>query len=96
MSREQAPRVTFECPHCGEPVAANAKVCRACGASDACGWNDEHPGEQNYNDEDGFDYDEFVRREFPQHVNPEASVRHTWISAVIVLLVLSLILTMLF
>lgn len=96
MPRDQAPRVTFECPHCSELVAANAKVCRACGASDACGWNDGNSLEQDYSDEEGFDYDEFVRREFPQHANPEASARHTWISVVIVLLVLSLILTMVF
>lgn len=46
----QKHNVYFECPHCGEDVLAGAKVCRACGASDESGWNEDDFGD-GYDDE---------------------------------------------
>ena len=56
----------FDCPHCGSPVPAGARRCRHCGASDECGWNEdaaEWP-DGGYAEEDDFDYDAWVEREF--------------------------------
>ncbi len=60
----------FICPCCGAKVRTGAKFCRECGASDEFGWDedghwwdDELP--TGYAEEDDFDYDEFVEREFP-------------------------------
>lgn len=57
---------SFDCPHCGEVVRRGARQCRHCGASADCGWEetDGHLAEGGYTDEDDFDYDEFVEREF--------------------------------
>ena len=83
----------FSCPHCGSPVPSDAKICRECGASDDCGWNedafDDHYGEF---DEDDFDYDEFVANEFPEQSN---RAPNPWMGAVILAIILSLMLTLL-
>ena len=61
----------FVCPCCGAEVPAKANFCRECGASDESGWDeggrsrDEEPDE-GYGQDDDFDYDEFVQREFPE------------------------------
>ena len=52
---------SFECPHCGEPVRNGARVCRHCGASEDCGWNE---ADDDYSSDDDFDYDSFIEREF--------------------------------
>ena len=61
----------FICPSCGAQVPAGADFCRACGASDDLGWDedghwwdDELPTGYSEDDDDGFDYDEFISREF--------------------------------
>ena len=57
----------FLCPHCGERLAAGAKFCRHCGADAEMGWGPEGlDGDPTggYEDDD-FDYDEFIAREFP-------------------------------
>lgn len=73
MARRR-PRVSdhFICPCCGARVAAGAKFCRECGASDDSGWgegsqvwDDDLPA--GYAEDDEFEYDDFVRREFPEH-----------------------------
>ena len=67
-SRSQ--RESFDCPHCGEPVSVGALSCRACGSDAETGWSEEAADwttdtSAGYTDEDEFDYDDFVRREFP-------------------------------
>ncbi len=84
----------FPCPHCGATVAANARFCRECGADDSVGW-DEQPDTDydGYSPDDDFDYDDFVRREFPDQAPPgsSASSKSPLFVAVIVLLLLSML-----
>lgn len=63
-----------ECPYCSAELAANATRCRRCGASEEYGWNNvdglgPEYGDGYREDEDDFDYDEFVAREFPEHAD---------------------------
>jgi hypothetical protein len=61
----------FVCESCGAELPLTATFCRHCGASDECGWGENQQREEfglpgGYDDEqDDFDYDEFVAREFP-------------------------------
>jgi hypothetical protein len=66
-NRRNFPEETVPCPHCGEPIAQRATFCRACGASEDSGWDGagEGPLDVGYDTDDEFDYDDFVRREFP-------------------------------
>ena len=76
----------FVCAHCGAEVACGSTVCRECGASEDSGWNDDQAAWAE-EQEDDFDYDGFVRREFPSHA---AAARwgspKVWLTAIIVLL----------
>ncbi len=59
----------FVCPHCGAEVRAGARACPECGSDDATGWSEDADKwgagiPSGYGDEDDFDYEEFVRREF--------------------------------
>ncbi len=61
----------FVCPHCGADVPAPATFCRECGASDESGWGEDDDGSDvdasaGY-EEDDFDYDDYISREFPQY-----------------------------
>ena len=87
----------FSCPHCGADVATDARFCRHCGADDRSGWSEDWQSD-DYEDasdyaEDDFDYDDYVRREFPEHA--EAGGRKlNWIGVVAILLILSYIITL--
>jgi len=81
----------FICPHCGSDVDKKAIFCRECGASEDSGWNtDDSLGSSDsydgYGDED-FDYDEFLRREFPTQApqNTAQGWRH-WTAVAIILI----------
>ena len=54
------------CPVCGEDVPRNAKACPDCGACHQSGWGEEgeYDGVDLPDDEQDFNYDEFVEREF--------------------------------
>jgi len=59
----------FICPHCGAEVKAGARACPECGSDAETGWSedaDKWAGDlpTGYGQDDEFDYDEFVRREF--------------------------------
>ncbi len=85
---------SFLCPNCGADVAPNAEFCRECGASDESGWNDEvEEPTQGYDEDDDFDYDEFVRREFPQHApaHKEIPLSRRLYLALILILCLSIL-----
>ena len=81
----------FVCPHCGAEVVAGATFCRACGASDECGWPGEDAawegdGIVGYGEDDDFDYDEFVRREFPASSRkPRGNPVYRWFIVTVVL-----------
>ncbi len=80
----------FLCPCCGARVAVGAKFCRQCGADAESGWDQEGcDGDQTggYLDDDDFDYDEFIAREFPQQADPQPgrTLRRTiWIFLVLI------------
>jgi RNA polymerase subunit RPABC4/transcription elongation factor Spt4 len=59
----------FVCPHCGAEVRARAARCPECGSDAETGWSEgaDKWGADiptGYGEDDEFDYDEFVRREF--------------------------------
>jgi hypothetical protein len=80
----------FLCPCCGARVAAGAKFCRECGADAEVGWDTEaFDGDVTggYQDDDDFDYDEFIAREFPQQAEPQPGRivrRAVWILLVLI------------
>ncbi|MCR9198308.1 MAG: hypothetical protein NXI04_06680 [Planctomycetaceae bacterium] len=79
-----------------------ARMCRACGADADCGWDEADWGESDASGgneafEDDFDYDDFVRREFPEsHSGSTAtgSAPGFWVSVVLFLVLVSLLLSM--
>ena len=84
---------SFNCPHCGAPVAVGAISCRECGSDAETGWSDEAGdalgADGGYDDGDEFDYDDFVRREFPDQADREPA-RQTivrWLLAAVVVAV---------
>lgn len=52
------------CPNCGADVPPGARACPACGSCAETGWSGEPEGGGLDLPEEGFDYDEYVRREF--------------------------------
>lgn len=78
-----------------------ATFCRACGASEDAGWDDEgvwydEQSPTTYESEDDFDYEAFVDREFPTREFSKASdnfQNRKWIWLVL-LICLALLLTM--
>jgi len=85
----------FDCPHCGEVVPAEAKRCRHCGASDESGWQESSDGFAigDYAEDDDFDYDAFVAREFGDAERPPAeNNRRFWMQVLVIALVIALLL----
>jgi len=69
-NRAGRPHGVFLCPNCGEEVRQGASSCPSCGSDETTGWADgaEHWEADipvGYAEDDDFDYDAFVRREFP-------------------------------
>lgn len=84
----------FDCPHCGADVPRGAKRCRHCGASEDCGW-EESTGEYAdgaYLDDDDFDYDAFVAREFGSNGTPSTTRTTNLRTLVVVAIVVALLL----
>jgi transcription elongation factor Elf1 len=90
----------FNCPHCGAQVRVGAAACRACGSDADTGWSDEAETyaagfDAGYGGEDDFDYDEYIREEFPdQAAEPPATNWKRWVAVVIILLVCAAMLRM--
>jgi uncharacterized membrane protein YvbJ len=78
----------FVCPNCGAELKIDAEFCRECGASEDSGWGEGNAGwDDDQAGEDEFDYDDFVRREFPEHSVPAADTgSKRWIVGIVVLL----------
>ncbi|MCK4283589.1 MAG: hypothetical protein KAX44_04660 [Candidatus Brocadiae bacterium] len=60
----------FVCPHCGGEVDVAARVCPHCGSDDRTGWAEDADKwaadlPTGYAKDGEFDYEDFVRREFP-------------------------------
>jgi hypothetical protein len=66
--RKKQFRSSFPCPHCGAAVPDGAEACPECGSDSATGWSEDAgkwgAGIPAGGDDDDFDYDEFVEREF--------------------------------
>ena len=89
----------FVCPHCGEEVAAGAKVCPHCGSDDRTGWSDDADMwaadiPAGYSEDDDFDYEEFIRREFPDRQSPARWLRRLLFAVLVAVLVLVLVLAL--
>jgi hypothetical protein len=87
----------FICPCCGAELPVTARFCRHCGASDDSGWNaDEHVPDDgsDFDPDDDFDYDDFLRRELPEHASqgPGSSPSRILAGAIVILLCLLLLL----
>lgn len=85
MKRRPPPEV---CPVCGEDVPRNALACPECGADERSGWREDADDADGLGlDDDDFDYDDFVQREFgggsprPRGIQPI-----WWVTAVVLLL----------
>jgi hypothetical protein len=95
--RRPPPRF-FACPHCGAQVREGAAACRECGSDAETGWSQDADGGASgtagYGADDDFDYDEFVREEFPGAAaeNP----RRAWQTALWALIVAMLVAAMLY
>ena len=84
-TKREAPEV---CPVCGEDVPRRALACPECGADHNSGWREDA---QNYDGVDlpegGFDYDDFVRREFGTSPKPAGIQTIWWITALLLIVV---------
>jgi hypothetical protein len=89
----------FVCQCCGAELPTTATFCRHCGASDECGWGDDCRREEldlpvgyGAEDNDDFDYDEFVASEFPDQADEtKRSSKRGFQTAVVVLICISLL-----
>ena len=79
------------CPVCGADVPPNAKACPGCGADDKTGWSEKARYDELGipDDEEKFDYDDFVKREFDGK-KPKRKMEFIWV-IVAILLVVSLL-----
>jgi len=76
-----------ECPNCGVDVPPRAKVCPECGACEDTGWAEEAGHESTHLEEDEFDYDEFVAREFGEGGRPRRKSLHIiWVIVALLLI----------
>jgi hypothetical protein len=83
--KSEAPSV---CPVCGEDVPRGSLACPECGADHNSGWREDADIYDSLDlPEENFDYDEFVRREFPSKIRPPGMKPIWWITAILVLVI---------
>jgi hypothetical protein len=86
-SRPRTPKV---CPVCGEDVPPKSLACPECGSDHNTGWKKNAATYDGLNlpDEDEFNYDEFVEREFGGGAPPSKTGLKPiwWITAAVLLL----------
>jgi len=74
------------CPNCGADVPRNAKACPECGADEKSGWSESaYAGNLGIQEEDDFDYHEFVKEEFGTgsgRVKPRGIHWIWWVTAI--------------
>ena len=81
-----------ECPNCGADVPPKAKVCPECGACEDTGWAEEAGYESTHLEENEFDYDEFVAREFGEGGRARGKSLHIiWVIVALLLILFFLI-----
>jgi hypothetical protein len=77
-----------DCPVCGADVPARSKACAGCGATADAGWNEDAAtaGLDLPDQDDEFDYDEFLERELGQpRRKPPSPRRWLWIGLTVLL-----------
>ena len=85
--RHEAAGEEFACQHCGAMLAAGADFCRSCGASDESGWSEDLDTGDWEEDLDE-DYDDFLRREFPDAHKDAGHAPQSSITTIIILLII--------
>ena len=76
---DEAFRPPGDCPVCGEFVPRRSVACPGCGASRDSGWNEEAAvSGLDLPDDDEFDYNDFVAREFGQGRPKKPDRRRLW------------------
>jgi len=92
-NRRKREREYFDCPHCGARVEVGATVCRECGSDAETGWSEaanewQPDGGIGYEADDAFDYDAFIRREFPETSGSPASQPFwNWVLLIVIAMV---------
>ena len=74
------------CPNCGAEVPRNAKACSECGSDEQTGWSKTaYASGLNLPDEEEFDHDEFMKREFGSElVKPQGIAWFWWVVGLLV------------
>ncbi|GEM_PF-1080255 len=79
----------LRCGNCGADLTSQ-DFCRSCGASEESGWGDGYVGEE---EEQDFDYDDFVRSEFGDGKSRHAGVASsTWGAMLLIILACGMLL----
>ena len=82
--------------HCGADIYEDATFCRECGASDDSGWDHDTTDAMAYggysdDEDDQYDYESFVAREFPDYVaNKDFSARRLLMALCIIAVCIAL------
>jgi len=77
------------CPVCGERVPPKSLACPECGADERSGWKEnaaDYDGLNLPDQEEEFDYDDFVKQEFGGAKEKAAAKGWWWVAAVLLLL----------
>lgn len=88
MSRLTVEDDYFLCPNCGAEVRKGKAACPECGSCDETGWSEaatQGYADGGYDEDDDFDYDEFVEREFPEQSDGMST--KNWGATLLILLV---------
>ncbi len=85
--KRRTPRRTPEiCPACGEDVPPDALACPECGADHNSGWREDADTYDAVDlPDEGFNYEEFVKREFGSSLKPAAIKPVWWITAILLI-----------
>ena len=80
-----------QCPVCGEWVPRGAAACNDCGACAKSGWKDDAEVYDGLDlPDEGFDYDDFVAREFggKQQAKKLATNPWWWVGVVLIVVII--------
>ncbi|MEZ5276126.1 MAG: zinc ribbon domain-containing protein [Opitutaceae bacterium] len=91
-ARSQTPSTPEICPVCGEEVPPGARACPGCGADERTGWGDDDAsGSVDLPDDDAFDYDAFVEREFGGGARPPGIRTIWWVTAIVLIIAVGVV-----
>ena len=94
MARKKPTRLNAPdvCPVCGEDVPRGALACPECGADHNSGWRKDANTYDALDVPDAdFNYEDFVRKEFPSAPKPAGIKTVWWIAAIALILILLVI-----